>query len=76
MSAARGNYLVTASIEGEQLGANALQRITGGCSDPDLLMRLVLNACAVDGLMIPPGPALRSAMRQIQKRLEAANAQS
>ena len=65
---------VEAAIEGERLGVKAVERVSDGCSDPDLLMRAVLQAQALDGIMAPAGPALRAAMRQVQKALEVASA--
>ncbi len=66
--------VVEAAIEGERIGAKAVERTAAGCSDPDLLMRAALQALALDGFMAPAGPALRAAMRQIQKALEAQHA--
>lgn len=59
------------AIAGECIGSGVVERVMAGCSEPDALMRAVLNAVAADGWTIPPGPALRAACRAIQKRLEA-----
>lgn len=61
---------VTASLEGERIGADALRRIQADCSDPDALLRLVLRAAALDGWTVPAGPALRGACRVLQKHFE------
>ena len=66
--------IVETALEGERIGAKAAARAAAGCSDPDLLMRAALQAMALDGFMAPAGPALRAAMRQIQKALEAHHA--
>lgn len=68
--------VVEAAIEGERIGSAAVVRVADGCSDPDLLMRAVLQAMALDGFMAPAGPALRAAMRQVQKTLEVAHARA
>lgn len=65
---------VEAAIEGERIGVKAVERVSDGCSDPDLLMRAALHALALDGFTAPAGPALRAAMRQVQKALEVASA--
>jgi hypothetical protein len=64
---------IECAIEGERIGVVALDRIAAGCSDPDLLMRAVMRAMAVDGHVVPLGQALRATCRQVQKRLEAGN---
>ena len=65
---------VADAIEGERIASGALERVSAGCSDPDLLMRAVLQAMALDGFMAPAGPALRAACRKVQKALEAQHA--
>lgn len=66
--------IVDSTLEGEAIGGKAVDRIAAGCSDPDLLMRTALQALAVDGFTAPAGPALRGAMRRVQKALEALHA--
>ena len=68
----QAHLAVQASLAGERLGFEALGRISAGTVDPDTLLWMVLRAAVLDGWTLPPGPALRSACRAIQKYIEAA----
>ena len=60
----------TTMLEGEHLGDVLIERLRAGASDPELVLRAVLNAMAIDGRLAPPGEALRSLCARIQAALE------
>lgn len=66
----RASRTILAHLEGEKAAVAALDRITAGCSDPDLLLRGILNVLADEGLIVPPVTRLRGYCRALQKRLE------
>ena len=66
----RAGRTILAHLEGEQAAQSTLDRIAAGCSDPDLLLRGILNVLADEGLIVPPVTRLRGYCRALQKRLE------
>lgn len=57
-------------LEGEHLAEVAIERIAAGTSDTELILRLILGVQAIDGRLVPPGPALRACCARIQRAIE------
>lgn len=59
-----------AALAGESIAHDALAKIRRGCSDPDLLLRMLTGLLAEQGYAVMPSDMLRSAVRQVQKAIE------
>lgn len=60
-----------ATLAGEVIALDALDKIRGGCSDPDLLLRTLTRLLAEQGIPVVPGDMLRAAVRVVQKTVES-----
>jgi len=58
-----------AADDGRQRAARLIQRVTNGASDPDCVLRGLLDCAAESGRVIPPDTRLRAFCSELQERI-------